>query len=321
MSDLQKRSIPALIEQLKPAIAQALPRHINPERMARIALTAVRQNAALGACSPESFLGALLQAAQLGIEPNSPLGQCYLIPYGQTCTLVVGYRGMLDLARRSGMVKSIRAHVVREGDEFSYSYGLDPKLNHVPQPDDTAPMTHVYAVARLNEGEPIFTVLTKAKVETFRARSRAAKSGPWVTDYEQMSLKTAVRRLFPWLPMSAELARAVEVDSADDSERAVNPVDTFSPEVSEILASLPPPVPGATVDGPPPEGRRISLNPKKGPKPVDDEIVVKLALVDAEWRSQPARDLIATWTPEQRAEVNNWLNSDSADKPEYVRLP
>jgi hypothetical protein len=92
--------------------------------------------------------------------------------------------------------------------------------------------------------------------------------------------------------------------------------------IDELFPPIaPPPIPGATVEGPPPEGRRISLNPKKGPKPVDDELVVKLALLDAEWRSQPARDLIATWTPEQRAEVNHWLNSDSADKPEYVRLP
>lgn len=255
MSDLAKRSgdLMALLERMRPAIAQALPKHISAERIARIALTAVRANPALALCTPQSFLGSLLQASQLGLEVNTPLGQAYLIPYKDVCTLVIGYQGMLDLARRSGMVKAIYAHPVFEGDTFDYELGLEPKLKHKPT-DTPGPLTHVYAVARLADGEPIFTVLTRADVETYRARSRAKDNGPWVTDYTAMCLKTAIRRIWRWLPKSAEQATVAAVDDSDREHS-----QAFSPEVVGILDMLPEepapsPVPAGT-----PDGRRVGV--------------------------------------------------------------
>ncbi len=264
-TELAKRpTLESLLQKMGPSIAQALPKHISADRIGRIALTALRSTPALAKCTPQSFLGAILQASQLGLEVNTPLGQAYLIPFKDTCQLIIGYQGMMDLARRSGNVTAIYAHAVREADEFHYQYGLNPELHHIPNDaaDDRGDITHVYAVARLKGGEPIFTVLTRKKVEEFRARSRASDAGPWVTDFEPMALKTAIRRLFPWLPKSAEMAIANQIDG--DGEQRAN-CSEYSPEVAQILGSVaeettPDLVPeGAT------EGRRMSL--KAEPKP------------------------------------------------------
>lgn len=280
MSNQDDRSgkLANLLAQMKPQLTAALPKHCSSERIARIALTAIRANYKLGQCTPASFLGSLLQASQLGLEVNTPLGQAYLIPYKDVCTLVVGYQGMLDLARRSGHVRAIYAMPVYQGDEFDYEYGLDPKLHHKPC-DRPGPLTHVYAVARLTNGEPIFTVLRRDEVEKYRQRSRAANDGPWVTDYDAMAMKTAIRRIFKWLPKSAEMARAVSVD--ESLERETTQTDHFSPEVQTALSALPDDT--ATVEttgqaapqaigqpAPPvlqnaPDGRRVKL-PGKGGK-------------------------------------------------------
>lgn len=233
----QDNSLPALLTRMGPEIARALPKHVTAERMSRIALTALRTNPKLGDCTPGSFLGSVLSAAQLGLEPNTPLGHCYLIPYKRECTLQLGYQGMLELARRSGMVRAIYAYAVRDRDEFSYELGLDPTVKHVPAKDDERekrPITHVYAVAKLKDGEPVFTVMTRAQVEEIRRRSRAANDGPWVTDWEQMALKTAIRRLYKWLPKSAEIANAVALDEAPEHG---SQSDAFDPTITEVLQS------------------------------------------------------------------------------------
>lgn len=217
-----------MIDRMVPQMAKAAPTHVSAERMARIATTAVRVTPKLGQCSPASFLGALMAAATLGLEVNTPLGHAYLLPFesrkrGVECQLIVGYKGMMELARRSGVVRSIRATVVRSCDEFKVVEGLHPTLEHRPSMDAAerakAPLTYVYAVAHLADGEPVFVWLSKAEVDKRRARSRAAQSGPWVTDYEAMAMKTAVRVLFPWLPQSVEVSRlamAVQLDEAAD---------------------------------------------------------------------------------------------------------
>lgn len=240
--------LPSLLQRMAPEMAKALPKHVSPDRMNRIALTALRANPDLMKCSSASFLGSVLSAAQLGLEPNTPLGHAYLIPYKGTCTLQLGYRGMMDLARRSGEVTSLYAHVVRKGDKFTVKLGLEQTIEHVPSEDerrDEQPMTHVYAVAKLKSGEPVFVVLTRGQVDKFRARSMAGKSGPWVTDYEAMAIKTAVRRLFTWLPQSAEMARAVAVDEAPetgkDQSTAFDASVTEALEAHGVEVSLPEP--------------------------------------------------------------------------------
>lgn len=233
----------SLLDKMKSEIGRALPKHVTPDRMMRVALTALRTTPDLLKCTTASVLGSIMSAAQLGLEPNTPLGFCYLIPYKTknvpTCQLVIGYQGYLDLARRSGLVAQPYAHVVREGDEFEYELGLFPTLKHRPsraEDRESKPITHVYAVAHLvgsNMGPPIFRVLTRPQIEKRRARSAAANSGPWKTDEEAMTLKTGIRALWPWLPKNAEMARAQAIDEAPDLGRAQ--IEHWDPEVVDAM--------------------------------------------------------------------------------------
>lgn len=218
------KNIEGFLERYKGEIARALPRHMTPDRMARVALTACRIVPKLGKCDPVSLFGAIIQASQLGLEVNTPLGHAYLLPFENRkkgtveVQLLVGYRGMIDLARRSGQILSISARAVHAKDKFSYAYGLEERLEHEPEADaDRGPLTYVYAVARLKDGGAQFEVLSKAEVDLIRRRSMAANSGPWVTDYDAMARKTAVRRLFKFLPVSIEIQRAVTLDELTDA--------------------------------------------------------------------------------------------------------
>lgn len=224
-----------MIEKMSGAMAAAVPKHVKPERLARVATTALRRNPDLAQCTPASFLGAMLTAAQLGLEVNTPLNLAYLIPFKKECTLIIGYQGYLDLARRSGMVAGMYAHVVRKGDAFDYELGLDTRLTHKvgasrEMGDDG--IVAVYAVAKLKDGDPIFVVLTRDEVEKRRARSHAAHKGPWMTDYEAMVKKTAIRALWPWLPKSAEMAQALVLE--DGEERRAQS-EAWTPEVVAAL--------------------------------------------------------------------------------------
>jgi len=139
------------------------------------------------------------------------------------CNLQLGYQGQIELARRSGMVSSIQAFPVFAGDEFRYSFGLNPTLYHVPcGEDDAAKLTHSYGVCRLKDGDPIFVVLTKRQIEARRARGGTGDGfSPWKTDYVPMAQKTAIRALFPWMPRSSAMARAEAIEVAQETGRSV----------------------------------------------------------------------------------------------------
>ena len=212
------------LERYKSQIALALPKHLNPDRMARIVTTEVRKTPALLECSPKSLFGAVIQASQLGLEPGSALGHCYLLPFrnrkqkARDVQLIIGYRGMIDLARRSGQVISIVARAVYEADTFTYAYGLEDTLEHAPfEGKDRGALTHVYAIAKLKGGGVQWEVMTRAEVDAIRAQSKAADSGPWVTHYDEMAKKTVVRRLFKFLPVSVEIQTAVGLDEQADA--------------------------------------------------------------------------------------------------------
>lgn len=211
-------TVAQLIEQLAPQMGRALPKHMDADRMTRIALTVIRQNPALARCEPNSLLGALMTASQLGLEPG-PLGEAYLVPYGNQVTFIPGYRGLIKLAWQSGQVKSIDAHVVRERDDFEYEYGLTPKLRHVPARGEAGEPTEVYAVATLHNGGSAFVVMSIHEVEAIRKRSKASSKGPWVTDWDAMAKKTAIKQLIRFLPLSAELRTLNEAARADESVR------------------------------------------------------------------------------------------------------
>lgn len=223
----RKAHLTDLLERNKQAIGLSLPRGMNADRFKRLLLTAANTNPMLLACDQLSFLAAGVAAAQLGLEPNDARGLAYLIPFdenkkvnGQWVTtkkvqLIIGYRGYIDLARRSGQVSSVNAWVVYEGDHFNYRLGLDPHIEHVPADTDELPatITHVYAVAKI-AGESQFEVLTRKQIEKARSRSMTGKNdkGPWSTDYAEMAKKTAIRRLAKLLPMTVEAAMAETLD-------------------------------------------------------------------------------------------------------------
>lgn len=221
-----------LLKRMHTQIEKALPSVITPERFTRIALTAYSRNEKLQECTPESFLGSMMQAAQLGVEPNTPLGQAYLIPYRNKGVMEVqfqlGYRGMIDLAYRSGEVQNIQAHEVYENDTFEYELGLEPKLRHIPALKDRGNVILYYAVFKLTNGGVGFEVMSKEDVEAFaKKKSKTYGTGPWQSDFDAMAKKTLVKRLLKFAPLKSDFVRAVTAD------------ETIKSGISENMADLP----------------------------------------------------------------------------------
>lgn len=216
MSKIQEFQVALTSQQA--AISSRLPQHVSVDRMIKIAVTAAWKNPKILDCTKESVMLSIMTAAELGLEPGGPLGGAYLVPYGNTCQLIPGYRGMIDLARRSGQIKSIEAHAVYEADEFVVEFGLEPKLIHRPTlKTERGEVTAFYAVAHLVGGGVQYDYMTRADVDAIRKRSRSGNAGPWVTDYNEMGKKTVIRRLFKTLPVSVELSRALELHDASES--------------------------------------------------------------------------------------------------------
>lgn len=210
-------------DKVQMAIARALPRHMTPERMIRVAMTALQKTPKLAECDQRSLIGAIIQSAELGLEPNTPLGYAYLIPYWNSQTkrneaqLMVGYRGFMALARRSGQVQGIYAEIVYEKDFFEITYGLDKNLTHKPalNIEDRGAMIGAYAVAKFKDGYTDFEYMDAIQIGKIRARSKSADTGPWVTDTGEMWRKTPIRRLSKRLPLSIEdatYAKALDVE-------------------------------------------------------------------------------------------------------------
>jgi len=212
----QKATVQSMLMKMKPQLEMALPKHVTPDRFLRIALTELNSTPKLRECDSTSFLAALMTAAQLGVEPGKALGHCYILPYGKTAQFILGYRGMIDLARRSGQIVSLSAHEVYTNDFFEYEYGIDERLCHRPSMKDRGDLVAFYAIAKLQGGGYQFEVMSVPDVDDIRKRSKAGGSGPWVTDYIEMAKKTVIRRLFKYLPISVEMQRAITIDEAAD---------------------------------------------------------------------------------------------------------
>jgi recombination protein RecT len=200
------------IKSYEKEIAKALPSVITPERFARMATTAVTQNPALSTCTPQSFIGAMLTAAQLGLEPNTPLGQAYLIPYGSTCSFQLGYRGLIELAHRSGDIKSIEAHVVYANDDFDFEFGLEPKLQHKPAKSDRGDAAWVYAVYHTKDNGYGFEVMSVEDINRHKAKYSKAKNSPWDTAWDEMAKKTVIKKVLKYAPLKTEFVRAMVSD-------------------------------------------------------------------------------------------------------------
>lgn len=207
-----------LVTRYIPEIKKAIPKGIDAARFARIALTMLPGNPKLLECDPKTLLGGILQAAAWGLELDPVLGMAYLVPYKDKAQIVIGYQGLIALARRSGEVRNIIPQSIYEKDEFQYELGLHPKLVHKPaNGSDRGALIAVYAVASMREGAPEFRFMWKHEVDAIRSRSRAKDSGPWVTDYEAMAWKTVIRRLCKYLPRTVDLAKAIEMDEKVDN--------------------------------------------------------------------------------------------------------
>jgi recombination protein RecT len=212
-----------LLNRYKEQIAMALPRHLTPERMIRVALTAVGRNPTLQKCSPATIAGCVVQASILGLEPDGVLGEAYLVPFynkkansgrgGYECQLIPGYQGLLKLVRNTGELKMVDVQEVCENDEFDFEKGMEPYLRHKPAVGDRGEVVSYWAGAVLINGGKQFEVMTKEQIEQHRDRySKSAESGPWVTSPEWMFKKTVLRKMVKLLPKSAQAQLAVAID-------------------------------------------------------------------------------------------------------------
>ena len=217
----KQKDLKNLFEANKSAIMAVLPKHLTPDRMLKIALSTTSKDAKLLACSPKSLFRCVVESASLGLEVGGVLGEAYLVPFKGDCTLIVGYKGLVKLARQSGEIKSIDVFVAYAGDEFQVQLGTDPRITHTPLlgADDRKDedIVAVYAVAKYTDGGHQFAFMTKGEVDKIRARSASANSGPWVTDYAEMAKKTVIRRLSKMLPLSAEKSEAFHKAVAHDT--------------------------------------------------------------------------------------------------------
>lgn len=223
--------------RMEDKLREALPKEITPQRMARLAMTALQKTPKLLNCTKPSVFGAIMTAAQLGLEPDGLLGQGYLVPYGSECKFIPGYKGYIDLAHRSGQVVEYYAHAVREGDTFEWCLGLDRTLIHRPasdwNPDPTGDdISHTYSVVKYRGGGHDFTVMTREEIEQIREGSQGyqyqkRKGGtdtPWIKHFPPMAEKSAIRRLANRIPLSvvriaAEVERIVEAGGRYSIER------------------------------------------------------------------------------------------------------
>ena len=225
-----------LIQLSKKQFNNALPQHINTDRFVRIAITTIRLNPKLAKCNPESLIGALMVSAQLGLEPGT-LGQCYLIPFENKkagtveCQFQIGYKGLIELLRRSGQLSDIYSYTVYENDDFNIEYGLSRTLTHKPNFDERGEIKGFYAVAILKDGAKAFEYMTKDEITKHEEKYRKGsyKNDVWNKNFEEMAQKTVVKKLLKWLPVSVEF-----LEMAAKDEKSFKVVDDKSTEVQEI---------------------------------------------------------------------------------------
>ncbi|WP_418440569.1 recombinase RecT [Candidatus Allofournierella excrementavium] len=232
----------AYIAKMEGEIAKALPSVLTPERFTRITLSALSATPKLAETTPQSFLGAMMTAAQLGLEPNTPLGQAYLLPYKNKgvleCQFQLGYKGLIDLAYRSGQVSIIQAHAVHENDEFSYEYGLEPKLSHKPALRDRGEVTCYYAMFRTKDGGFGFSVMSKEDIQAHAERfsqSYGSDFSPWKTNFDEMAKKTVLKRVLKYAPLKSDFVKAAAADGTIKHDIAPDMADVAPVEADYVI--------------------------------------------------------------------------------------
>ena len=226
-------SIADLIKAMEPEIKKALPEVITPERFTRMALSALNTTPKLRECTQMSFLAALMNAAQLGLEPNTPLGQAYLIPYNNKgvmeCQFQIGYKGLIDLSYRNPQMQIISAQAVYENDEFEYELGLNPKLEHRPTLGERGEVRLFYGLFKLTNGGFGFEVMSKTAMDEYaKEYSKAIDSSfsPWKSNYIGMAKKTVIKQALKYAPLKTDFRKALSND------------ETFKKELSDDMSEI-----------------------------------------------------------------------------------
>lgn len=221
----EKKTIQAYVKSMEKEIAKALPSVLTPERFLRMTLSAISTTTQLASCTPSSFLGAMMSAAQLGLEPNTPLGQAYILPYKNKGVLEaqfqLGYKGLIDLAYRSGEVELVQAHIVYANDTFECEYGLAPKLTHIPADTDRGEAIKVYAMFKTKSGGYGFEVMSMDDVKKHAqkySKSFGSSYSPWATSFEEMAKKTVLKKCLKYAPLKSDFVRAVVQDETIKTE-------------------------------------------------------------------------------------------------------
>jgi recombination protein RecT len=222
------QTLRGLFDQSKSSLASVMPKHLTPDRLLKITLSAASRTPALLDCTPQSILLAVMQCAQLGLEPNTPLGLAYILPYEnrkngkKEAQFLPGYRGLIKLAQQSGEISDLRSRVVYQGDHFHVEYGLHEKLEHIPSMSgenrENREIVAVYAVATIKgSSTPHMEVMTMNEVVAIKNRSRSGNNGPWVTDLAEMARKTVIRRICKSLPLSVEMVTALAAQATAEA--------------------------------------------------------------------------------------------------------
>ena len=246
----EKISPPTIRERInsdgfKQAIAEILPKHVTPDRMARTALTALTRTPDLAKCDQASFFRCMMDLSQWGLEPDGR--RAHLIPFRNRraniteCQLIIDYKGLVELAYRSGVVSKIHADVVHAGDLFVYNLG--EVQQHIPfflrtdseKPEAQGEVIAAYCIVALKDGASKTEILPRDEVESIRNRSRAGNNGPWKTDWNEMAKKTAFRRVSKWIPLSADVRDAME---RDDDRLQLNEIPAARTKTADEFAEL-----------------------------------------------------------------------------------
>jgi recombination protein RecT len=272
VSDLKpKEQVAYYLKQRRSEIEKMIPKSLNSERLLKVAQIAATTTPALAKCDVASLVGAIGQCAQMGLEPNTVLGHAYLVPFNtkrkdadgnerwvNSVQVIIGYKGLIDLARRSGQIVSIAAHEVCENDEFEYVYGLDEKLNHTPSMGERGEIIGFYAVAKLKDGGHAFEFMSRYQVEKVRDDSkgwqdavkfRKTDTHPWKAHFGEMGRKTVIRRLAKYLPLSIEFQTAAALDGmaeggkdqhldSMDGDFTIIPNDETAPAVDQETGEI-----------------------------------------------------------------------------------
>lgn len=260
VSQMGGSNVAQFFEANKQALAAVLPKHMHADRMLKVAMHALRTTPQLAQCNVQSLMGAVVQCSQMGLEPNTVLGHAYLVPFNnrkmetKDVQLIIGYKGLIDLARRSGQITGINAYPVYENDEFDLSFGTTPGINHQPTFGERGDVIGFYAVAQFRDGGYQFEFMTLQDVIAIRNGSQGYKSAirynkdhPWISHFAEMGKKTAVRRLAKYLPLSIEFATAVAVDGQAEAGEPQNLDGVLDGDYSVMPDDAPP------ADEPPPE--------------------------------------------------------------------